>query len=106
SFQFDRYASADAKPTPPLTLKHQQPCGEASVMALTAPATAIGSPLVTVAPDEAGDWQQALAGLGRRLPVGWDAAGERSGGVAGYDLALAVPRTLSAVAWFLLCRRE
>jgi hypothetical protein len=69
-------------------------------MALTA--TAIGSTLVTVDRDQAGDWQQALEGLGRRLPVGWDAAGERSGGVAGYDLVLAVPRTLSALAWFLM----
>jgi hypothetical protein len=71
-------------------------------MTLTAPATAIGSGLVRVDRHQAGDWQQALASLGRRLPVGWDAAGERSGGVAGYDLILAVPRTLSALAWFLL----
>ena len=75
-------------------------------MALTAPATAIGSTLVTVDRDQAGDWQQALAGLGRRLPVGWDVAGERSGGVAGYDLVLAVPRTLSALAWFLMSAGE
>ncbi len=71
-------------------------------MTLTAPATAIGSGLVRVDRHQAGDWQQALASLGRRLPVGWDASGERSGGVAGYDLVLAVPRTLSALAWFLL----
>ena len=71
-------------------------------MTLTAPALATGSTLVTVGRDQAGDWQQALAGLGVRLPVGWDAAGERSGGVAGYDLVLAAPRTLSALAWFLL----
>jgi hypothetical protein len=71
-------------------------------MTLTAPVTAIGSALVTVGGDQAGDWQQALASLGRRLPVGWDAAGERSGGVAGYDLVLAAPRTLSALAWFLM----
>jgi hypothetical protein len=56
--------------------------------------------------DQRGDWQQALASLGRRLPVGWDAAGERSGGVAGYDLILAVPRTLSALAWFLMSAGE
>jgi hypothetical protein len=71
-------------------------------MTLTAPAPAIGSTLVTVDRDQACDWQRALAGLGRRLPVGWDAAGERSGGVAGYDLVLAAPRTLSALAWFLM----
>jgi hypothetical protein len=35
--------------------------------------------------------------------VGWDVSGERSGGVAGYDLVLAAPRTLSALAWFLPC---
>ena len=61
---------------------------------------------MTVGRDQAGDWQQALASLGRRLPVGWDASGERSGGVAGYDLVLAVPRTLSALAWFLLSAGE
>jgi hypothetical protein len=71
-------------------------------MTLMAPATATGSTLVTVARHQAGDWQQALASLGRRLPVGWDASGERSGGVAGYDLVLAAPRTLSALAWFLM----
>jgi hypothetical protein len=71
-------------------------------MSLTAPATATGSTLAAVDCDRAGDWQQALASLGRRLPVGWDPAGERSGGVAGYDLVLAAPRTLSALAWFLM----
>ena len=75
-------------------------------MTLAAPATATGSTLVAVDCDRAGDWQQALASLGRRLPVGWDASGERSGGVAGYDLVLAVPRTLSALAWFLLSAGE
>jgi hypothetical protein len=75
-------------------------------MRLTAPATATGSTLVTVDRHQAGDWQQALASLGRRLPVGWDAAGERSGGVAGYDLILAAPRTLSALAWFLTSASE
>jgi hypothetical protein len=45
-------------------------------------------------------------GVGGRLPVGWDQAGERSGGVAGYDLILAAPRTLSALAWFLLCAEQ
>jgi hypothetical protein len=71
-------------------------------MTLTAPATATGSTLVTVDHHQAGDWQQALASLGRWLPVGWDASGERIGGLAGYDLILAVPRTLSALAWFLM----
>jgi hypothetical protein len=70
-------------------------------MTLTAPATATGSELVMVDRGQAGDWQHALATLGGRLPVGWDAAGERSG-VAGYDLVLAAPRTLSALAWFLM----
>jgi hypothetical protein len=71
-------------------------------MALTAAATMTGSTLVTVDRHQAGDWQRALATLGRRLPVGWDAAGECIGGVAGYDLVLAAPRTLSALAWFLM----
>jgi hypothetical protein len=75
-------------------------------MTLTAPATATGSTLVTVDRHQAGDWEGALARLGRRLPVGWDVSGERSGGVAGYDLILAVPRTLSALAWFLMSAGE
>jgi hypothetical protein len=74
-------------------------------MTLTAPVTATGSTLVTVHHHQTGDWQRALASLGRRLPVGWDASGER-GGVAGYDLILAVPRTLSALAWFLMSAGE
>ena len=74
-------------------------------MTLTAPVTATGSGLVMVDHLQVGDWQRALATLGRRLPVGWDGAGERSG-VAGYDLVLAAPRTLSALAWFLLCAGE
>jgi len=49
-------------------------------MTLTAPVTATGSTLVTVHRHQGGDWQQALASLGRRLPVGWDVSGERSGG--------------------------
>jgi hypothetical protein len=51
---------------------------------------------------QAGDWRQGLATLHARLPVGWDPAGERSSSVAGYDLVLAAPRTLSALAWFLM----
>jgi TrwC relaxase len=70
-------------------------------MTLTAPSTATGSTLVTVDRGQAARWQQALATLGARLPAGWDASGRRSGGVAGYDLVLATPRTLSALAWFL-----
>jgi hypothetical protein len=72
-------------------------------MTLTAPALVTGSELVTVDAEQAGDWQRALATVGGRLPVGWDGAGEGSGGVAGYDLVLAAPRTLSALAWFLRC---
>jgi hypothetical protein len=71
-------------------------------MTLTAPALVTGSELVTVDTDQAGDWQRALTTLSGRLPVGWDPAGERSSGVAGYDLILAAPRTLSALAWFLM----
>ena len=60
-------------------------------MTLTAPALVTGSELVTVDTEQAGDWQRALTTVGGRLPVGWDGAGERSGGVAGYDLVLAAP---------------
>jgi hypothetical protein len=75
-------------------------------MTLTAPALVTGSELVTVGAEQAGDWQRALATVSGRLPVGWDTTGERSGGVAGYDLVLAAPRTLSGLAWFLLCAGE
>jgi hypothetical protein len=71
-------------------------------MTLTAPALVTGSELVTVGTDQAGDWQRALATVSGRLPVGWDAARERTGGVAGYDLVLATPRTVSALGWFLM----
>jgi hypothetical protein len=71
-------------------------------MTLTAPATATGSVLVTVDRRQAGDYERSLTTLGHRLPLGWDAAGRRSGGLAGYDLVVAAPRTLSALAWFLM----
>jgi hypothetical protein len=71
-------------------------------MTLAAPAIATGSTLVTVDRWQAGDWQRGPAPLRARLPVGWDPAGERSGGVAGYDLVLAAPHTLSALAWFMM----
>jgi hypothetical protein len=71
-------------------------------MTLAAPSTATGSTLVQVDCWHAGDWQRALATLGARLPLGWDAAGRRSGRVAGWDLVLATPRTLSALAWLLM----
>jgi hypothetical protein len=70
-------------------------------MTLTAPTTATGSTLVTVDRSQAGDYQQSLATLGHRLPLGWDATGWQSR-VAGYDLLLATPRTLSALGWFLV----
>jgi hypothetical protein len=72
-------------------------------MTLTASAAATGSELVMVSRGHAGHWQRVLATLGGRLPVGWDGTGECSDGLAGYDLVLAAPRTLSALAWFLLC---
>jgi hypothetical protein len=72
-------------------------------MTLTASAAATGSELVMVNRGQAGHWQRVLATLGGRLPVGWDGTGECSDGLAGYDLVLAAPRTLSALAWFLLC---
>jgi hypothetical protein len=70
-------------------------------MTLTAPTTATGSTLVTVARSQAGDYERSLATLDHRLPLGWDAGGWRSR-VAGYDLLLATPRTLSALGWFLM----
>src|SRR5215211_3410425 len=75
-------------------------------MTLTVPTTATGSTLVTVACSQAGDYERSLTTLGHRLPLGWDAAGRRSGGLAGYDLVVAAPRTLSALAWFLMSASE
>ena len=72
-------------------------------MTLTASAAATGSELVMVNRGQAGHWERVLATLGGRLPVGWDGTGECSDGLAGFDLVLAAPRTLSALAWFLLC---
>jgi len=71
-------------------------------MTLTAPTTATGSVLVTVDHCQAGDYERSLTTLGHRLPLGWDAAGQRSDGVAGYDLVVAAPRTLSALVWWLM----
>jgi hypothetical protein len=65
--------------------------------------TTTGSMLAVVRRWQAGDYQRAAATLGRRLPVGWDPTAER--GTAGYDLVLATPRTLTALAWFLVQQR-
>jgi hypothetical protein len=62
-----------------------------------------GSMLAVVRRWQAGDYQRAAATLGRRLPVGWDPTASR--GPVGYDLVLATPGTLSALAWFLLQQR-
>jgi hypothetical protein len=70
-------------------------------MTMVAPTTA-ASMLATVDRQHAGDYQRSLTTSGHRLPLGWDATGWRSRGVAGYDLLLATPRTLSALGWFLM----
>jgi len=70
-------------------------------MTMAAPTTTAGSMLGAVDRQHAGDYERSLATLGHRLPLGWDAAGWRSR-VAGYDLVLATPRTLSALGWFLM----
>lgn len=64
--------------------------------------TTTGSMLGAVDRLQARDYEQSLATLGHRLPLGWDAGGWRSREVAGYDLVLATPRTLSALGWFLM----
>jgi hypothetical protein len=69
----------------------------------TTETTAAGSILAVVRRWQAGDYQRAVATLGRRLPVGWDPTASR--GPAGYDLVLATPKTLSALAWFLVQQR-
>jgi hypothetical protein len=65
--------------------------------------TPTGSMLAVVRRWQAGDYQRAAATQGRRLPIGWDPTAER--GTAGYDLVLATPRTLGALAWFLVEQR-
>jgi hypothetical protein len=71
-------------------------------MTMVAPTPTAGSRLGTVDRSGAGDYERSLATLGHRLPLGWEAGGWRSRGVAGYDLLLATPRTLSALGWFLM----
>jgi hypothetical protein len=71
--------------------------------AATTETTPTGSMLAVVRRWQAGDYQQAAATQGRRPPVGWDPTAQR--GTAGYDLVLATPRTLSALAWFLVQQR-
>jgi hypothetical protein len=71
--------------------------------AATTETTPTGSMLAVVRRWQAGDYQQAAATQVRRLPVGWDPTAQR--GTAGYDLVLATPRTLSALAWFLVQQR-
>jgi hypothetical protein len=70
-------------------------------MTTVAPTTTAGSMLGAVDRSRAGDYERSLATSGHRLPLGWDATGWRSR-VAGYDLLLATPRTLSALGWFLM----
>jgi hypothetical protein len=70
-------------------------------MTTVAPTTTAGSMLGAVNRQHADDYQRSLTTLGHRLPLGWDAAGWR-GRLAGYDLLLATPRTLSALGWFLM----
>jgi len=74
---------------------------EVGAMTMAAPTTTAGSMLGAVDRRHAGDYERSLATMGHRLPLGWDAAGWRSR-VAGYDLVLATPRTLSALGWFLM----
>jgi hypothetical protein len=71
-------------------------------MTMVAPTTTAGSMLGAVDRLQARDYEQSLATLGHRLPLGWNASGWRSRRVAGYDLVLATPRTLSALGWFLM----
>jgi|Tabmets5t2r1_1033131.scaffolds.fasta_scaffold03948_2 hypothetical protein len=73
-----------------------------TTVALTATA---GSMLAAIDRQQAGDYQRSLATLGHRLPLSWDDRGWRSR-VAGYDLLLATPRTLSALGWFLLDSKD
>jgi hypothetical protein len=86
-----------------LTLNRQ--LVEVGGMATAAPPEAIqtGSMLAVVRRWQAGDYQRSVVTQGRRLPVGWDPTAER--GSAGYDLVLATPKTLSALAWFLVQQR-
>jgi hypothetical protein len=75
-------------------------------MATTAPPhmTPTGSTLAVVRRWQAGDYERAVATVGRRLPVGWDPTAER--GSVGFDLVVATPRTLTALSWFLVEQRS
>jgi hypothetical protein len=86
-------------------LKCQWAGQEVGAMTTAAPTTTAGSMLGVVDRQQAGDYERSLTTLGHRLPLGWDAAGWRSR-LAGYDLLLATPRTLSALGWFLMGGEE
>jgi hypothetical protein len=66
-------------------------------MALTAPALVTGSELVTVDPDQAGDWQRELTTVSGRLPVGGIRLGSAAAGWPATTWSWPPPRTLSAL---------
>jgi hypothetical protein len=75
---------------------------EVGAMTTVAPTTTAGSMLGAVDRARSGDYERSLTTLGHGLPLGWDATRWRSKGLAGYDLLLATPRTLSALGWFFM----
>jgi hypothetical protein len=77
------------------------------MMLLTREVTA-GSGLLPIGQRQARDYAQVMAVCGffvrgRRVPVGWNPRGEH-GTVAGWDLVLVAPRTLSVLAYDLTGR--
>ncbi len=69
---------------------------------LTHDTAAVGSELLAISPRRARDYARVLAGFGG-LPAGWNPRGEH-GAVAGWDLLLVEPRTLSVLRYELIGR--
>jgi hypothetical protein len=68
---------------------------------LTRTTTATGSELLAISPRRARDYARVLAAFGEPLPAGWDPAG----GVAGWDLVLVTPQTLSVLSRVVVVRQ-
>jgi hypothetical protein len=69
--------------------------------ALTLNTAVVGSGLLAIDPSRAGEYARVLAGFGEQLPAGWNPEGAH-GEVAGWDLVLVEPRTLSILRYDLL----
>jgi hypothetical protein len=68
---------------------------------LTRTTTQTSSELLAISPRQARAYARVLAAFGEPLPAGWNPAGR----VAGWDLVLVAPKTLSVLARAVVARR-